>query len=326
MLSCRFHDIAFLATSTASSGWEPPEGALLWFQADAISGLTDGSAISTWPDSSGLNHHATGSGATRPLYQENVINGLPAVQFIGASGTYLDLPAFFTGTETAAELIMLVSATNDPGVNPYFGAWRFAGTSVGAGIVNLYPFSDGNIYDQFCSTQRPNMASPSALLKSFMVYNLRSTTNVYIANFNGVSFYSSVSNTFTTAASGTDMGTARRIGRSGASNYWFDGYICEILVFNRILGTSERQSVWDHLYEKWGLLLTETFEDYAEGPAVPEAMAGGIGFTEGADIAENFVKIVSEETFESYPVGTPVEGDLTGGTGWNGAPDVDTNA
>jgi hypothetical protein len=305
-------DIAFLRHGQQ---WVPPDGLLLWYQADTLSGLNDNDPITTWPDASGGGNNATASGATRPLYRTNIINSLPAVRFIGTAGHFFDLPEFFSGTETAAEKFMLLSATNDPGINPYWGSWRFTGDN-----INLYPYLDGNVYEQFCSNIRPNVGSPSASLQSFLIYNIRSTTNVYIINWNGLNIHNSASNTFTTA------GLTRRLGRSGPEPHWFDGYICEVMVFNRILTTDERADVWNQLYVKWGLLATENFEDYPIGTAVPSTMTEGINFSGASDIAENYVKLVSEETFESYPDGVPTEDELDEGTGWNGAPDVATNA
>ena len=42
------------------------------------------------------------------------------------------------------------------------------------------------------------------------------------------------------------------IGRSGtgSTNYW-QGYIAEIMIFDRVLSDNERQSVEEYLYDKW---------------------------------------------------------------------------
>lgn len=316
--------LIFAPPQAPDASWVPPDGALIWYKADGVKGLSDGGAISTWIDYSGSKNDATSSGTNRPLYRTNVINGLPAVQFDGNLDHYFNVPEFFEGTETAGEVFILVSSANDPGVSPRSIALMYLGST--HADVDLYPFTDGNIYDGCFSTVRKNTGSPFSSLKSFMVYNIRSTNGSYIGNFNGFNYYSTATNTFTRAATNSSMGTQRRIGRAGTASFWFTGYVCEVFVFNRILNAAERQSVWDYLYVKWGLLSTEDFESYALGTANPAGMKGGVGFTEGADISENFVKIVSEESFESYSIGTPTESDLNGGTGWTGTPDVDVNA
>ncbi len=61
-----------------------------WFQADAISGLTDGSSISNWPDATGNDDNAIqGNSSQRPTFVTGAINGLPAVRFNSANQTYL---------------------------------------------------------------------------------------------------------------------------------------------------------------------------------------------------------------------------------------------
>lgn len=49
-----------------------------------ITGVSDGGAVSTWPDSSQYNRHGTqATGANQPTLHENVINGRPVVRFSG---------------------------------------------------------------------------------------------------------------------------------------------------------------------------------------------------------------------------------------------------
>ena len=55
-------------------------GMVLWLKADAITGVTSGNPISTWPDSSGNGNNATVASGTG-TYNTSQINGLPAVTF-----------------------------------------------------------------------------------------------------------------------------------------------------------------------------------------------------------------------------------------------------
>lgn len=59
-------------------------GCFMWFDASRITGLSNGAAVSQWNDLSGNNYHLTQSNNSfRPLYQTNIINGLPSVKFDG---------------------------------------------------------------------------------------------------------------------------------------------------------------------------------------------------------------------------------------------------
>ena len=60
-------------------------GSYLWLKGDGITGLSDGDAVATWPDSSGNSRHFTQATAgLRPTWQTNEANGRPVVRFDGA--------------------------------------------------------------------------------------------------------------------------------------------------------------------------------------------------------------------------------------------------
>jgi hypothetical protein len=60
------------------------QGLALWFKADAISGLLDGTPLQKWDDLSHHQNHLSQSNQKhRPIYRTNQINGLPAVSFDG---------------------------------------------------------------------------------------------------------------------------------------------------------------------------------------------------------------------------------------------------
>ena len=56
-------------------------GCKLWLKADSLA-LSDGAAVSTWPDSSGLSNDATQATAgNKPIYKTSIVNGKPVVRF-----------------------------------------------------------------------------------------------------------------------------------------------------------------------------------------------------------------------------------------------------
>jgi len=75
--------------STPFGSGAPPNtitGLLAWWKADAITGLSDGAPVSSWPDSSVNGNNATqASSGNRPLYKTNILNGKPVVRFDGSN-------------------------------------------------------------------------------------------------------------------------------------------------------------------------------------------------------------------------------------------------
>ena len=66
-------------------------GCYIWLSADNISGISDGSPVTSWVDPvSGLAGTVVG---TPPTYRTNVVNGLPAVRF-NADGKYAMMAPF----------------------------------------------------------------------------------------------------------------------------------------------------------------------------------------------------------------------------------------
>lgn len=69
------------------------EGLEAWYKADAIEGLADGAAITTWVDSSGNSRDLTQSNAAkRPTYKTNIQNGQPVVRW--AASREMETSAF----------------------------------------------------------------------------------------------------------------------------------------------------------------------------------------------------------------------------------------
>jgi hypothetical protein len=64
----------------------PVTGFVLHLDANAITGLNDGNAISTWEDQSSGDYDATQATADyKPLYKTNILNGKPVVRFDGSN-------------------------------------------------------------------------------------------------------------------------------------------------------------------------------------------------------------------------------------------------
>jgi hypothetical protein len=190
-------------------------------------------------DASGNGRDATqGTGAAKPTYRTNVVNGKPVVRFDGVDDE-LELPDFLTSF-TAGEIFYVLKAVADP---PLVGNQGF--TLFGANTGNLYPFSDSVIYDSFGSTVRHTTVDPTPSLVVFHVYNTTSQANEWTSRINGTQI-------FTTGTNTVGWTPFPRIGQGGSNIFGNHDY-AEIVLYNRVLSTSERQQVEDYLMTKYGL-------------------------------------------------------------------------
>jgi len=210
-------------------------GLKLWLAADH--GITNApsTSINYWPDQSGNGNNATHSGSGSPEYLTNVINGYPAVQFTSSFG--MGLPNFLTGT-TGAEAYAVVKSTA-----VYSSLWVMGG----AGTV--YPYGDGTIREAFGSTISQNLGLSAQPLSQYNLYNVAGENGNWSAWLNGVLQYGTTNNTY-------DYSTSPILGyATGASS--LSGDIAEVLVYNRVLSTAERQAVSAYLDMKYNLAPAE---------------------------------------------------------------------
>lgn len=217
-------------------------GAHVWLKADAITGLADGAAVSTWADSTGAGRNATQTFADeQPTYRTGVTNGKPVVRFDGAND-YLKFANVFTGL-TAAEVFIVVKIVLDPPTDGLrSGLWDLGSTS----DATHYPWTDGTIYDEFGTSARKSTVNPTPALTSWRVYNVSSGSGVWANTLDNVDLLVTDINT-------VGWATTPLLGVSADANFFYrlDGDIAEFLVYNRTLTAAERKTVHDELRAKW---------------------------------------------------------------------------
>src|SRR6266542_2426362 len=218
----------------------PQTGSIkLWLRADAISGLTNGARVATWPDSSGLNNNASqGTTSYQPLFWTNVVNAMPVVRFDGADD-YFGLPNFLNGT-TQAEAFVVLKATVDTPSTPR-SLWRMGTGSYG----DYYPSTDGIIYENFGSSARYVVGNPAQPLDQYHLYNVAGKAGELTARINGIVQYSTTINTY-------GYYTAPVLGVW--SSTFFAGDVGEVLIYSRVLNSDERDAVNTYLNAKYGLV------------------------------------------------------------------------
>jgi hypothetical protein len=232
-------------------------GLVGWWEADAITGVGDTEAITTWPDQSPLGADLTSSGS--PTLQLDEANGLPAVRFAAASSQYFvttdaALVAVATGESAATPLTVLaVAKPNDTASNKTVVSWAATATNDFANVrldnaeKQRIARNDGTT--TFTSNAATNALSTAAFSVASWVFTDEATG---IAHFlNG-------------AANGT-QGTLTDLGdvdpaRFGIGAYvrtavadFFDGDIAAVLVYDSALGTTDRETVEGYLGARYGI-------------------------------------------------------------------------
>lgn len=228
--------------------WRTPQ---LWLKSDLfVTTSTDSpEKVSHWADTSAGQHHATGAEGTSPVFSKNAINGCPALSFDGTTSflTLLsDFGSFSGGTVfavvqpkalTANARILDLGTGSDTNINIMlriansgsygeFGVYNNAGGGTFAPSLN--PLSQ-NMY-QVLSGTRPSTGT---------------TGRAYI---NQIAGNDTTLHTIASTARNTNY-----IGRaSGGSNY-FQGNICEVLLYNQALSDIQIQAVQAFLVQKYQL-------------------------------------------------------------------------
>lgn len=233
-----------LTLSSDGSGFSPASisGLTLWLKAHAITGLNDGDPVATWTDLSGNGNNATQAvGANRPKYKTNIVNALPVVRFERDDSSNLGFADVFSSL-TAAEIFVAVKINTDPPVAFADALWYFGSTA----SDSHYPFTDGNIYEDFGTSVRKTVGNPGQSLAIWAIYNITSISGEFTTRLSGTQIFTTATNTvgFTTTAA---------IGKSIGGAGFLDGDIAEIIMYNAKLSSGDRTLVKTYLASKYGI-------------------------------------------------------------------------
>lgn len=241
--------------AVAAGGFSPSDiaGLRLWLKADAgaytdagVTLATNGQTVQQWNDQSGNGNHATqGTAGSRPTYVTAIVNSLPVTRFDGFSVDYFDLPNLMSGATAGTAFAALKINLDPPGAEartgPPLGNW---GSNP---VANHHPWTDGNIYDEFGSTDRKTAGNPTPTLSSWHQYGVLSAASNWRCRVNGALLFSTTANVVGWSAS-------PKIGRSiSGPSYYLDGDIAEVIVYGTALSDADRLSVEGYLSSKYAL-------------------------------------------------------------------------
>jgi len=222
----------------------PPDsigGLKLWLKANSLA-LNDGDPVSTWTDYSGTSNSAT-SGANQPVFHTSIINGLAAVLFNGSTNgmTFPNDPSVPTSTFVVAQTNIAASSATayaalivDSAASGFRICHRLTGTNWGT-YVNADLSSGEDLVSGV-----PNILE--------LTTQTGGASNATVIYRNGVSKANS-----TVVSSGG--APANHLGYE-ANNRYYSGYIAEIIVYNSVLSTANRQCIEDNLGAKYNIVVS----------------------------------------------------------------------
>jgi len=192
-----------------------------WWKADALA-LADGDPIVTWTDSCSTPHDATNATSSkRPTFKTAIQNGLPVARFDGVDD-YLK-----TGAFTVSQPITVFTVLSG-GSASWFGSTRLYWTN---GLPGIQMYA-GTVL---------NLTGPNTTA-------FRQVSSV----FNGASSQSWVNAASLGSGDAGSGGSSGVLIGSGDEVSVWSGDIGEILMYNSVLSTTNRQAVEGYLKAKWG--------------------------------------------------------------------------
>lgn len=213
----------------------------LWLDASDASSITHSSGcISVWRDKSGnFNHLSQVTPSARPNISVAAQNGLNTVSFVAANSQ--SMTTTFPISLGAWTVVMVCRRPS--------GSIEIMGNSADTGTALLEWANDGTLFVYDYLLQKKGMHNiPQADVANYHIMTGMSglgdqSKDVIFLDEVGISvdFYSADAQTSLFDTLGKSNGT------------YCNGYIAEFVLYNRILSTSERQTLENYMKNKWGV-------------------------------------------------------------------------
>lgn len=221
-------------------GSAPPPAAIpglvVWLDAAAITGLADTDPVTSWENLAETESFTQANAGNQPTYRTGLLNGLPGVRFDGSD----DLDGSISRLLKPSTIFAVVTPTNVAGNDV------FVGNVSGNNSLNVR-FSSNRI--TLVDEGTANIASSDSDLTNgvpVVVDASYSVTGEYLFGLNGVDDGSGINNRGLNPA-------VVCIGARDSGNEDFNGDIHEILIYNLVLSSNDRQFVRNYLRIKWGI-------------------------------------------------------------------------
>ncbi|MBM3579157.1 MAG: LamG domain-containing protein [Alphaproteobacteria bacterium] len=221
--------------------------------------LSNNDAIAQWNDINPRNtykNNATGASGKQPLYSTNIINGLPALKFDGTDDVMSLASTDVIGGERVGTIFTVAVVSTAAGASNVVHTVFRSNSSAAVKLTVLANTSTAKCGRFFYDTMWRGSDTPTSAPAIGVA-----TPVICSARYNGSQVQGWTNGSVDTAASMTGIvaiPTSTVIGASAASSgdTFLNGYIAEIIVYNRSLTTDERTDVEKYLSKKWNIKIS----------------------------------------------------------------------
>src|SRR5690554_5127687 len=213
----------------------------MWLDADSVTPIA-GNKVAQWNDLSGYSNHLTQTNSgNQPTLENNIseLNGHNQIDFNASNDNYfssLDLSSL-----TEGDIYSIISVDEIPPLDNFeTGLWSFGSTTE----RSHYPYSDNRVYSSFGRDERLVVGDISATI------NLSKTHILNISSGSEFDFRINQNSLFSTTNGNPSFRNNVYVGQS-FSNYFFNGKMSEIILFNSVLSDSLRSLTNNYLRHKY---------------------------------------------------------------------------
>ena len=261
-------------------------GMILWTSATNYSTNANGTVISSWTDMSGNNNHFTNPATGRqPYVTNNYLNGQTAIRFPGTAIDFrwLEASNAFMGSLTQAEMFVVLKSEVAIAAATVDVAWDFGGPQLAS--ATGHPSTAAVLFDtfglgvvNFGNINVTNYYSNVNVITNPHIYNISIRTNELIIRYNG-----NIENGLDNIPAGK-VAFSNRVfmAKFRDSAHSWDGGFGEWMIWNRVLETNERASVYTYLSNKFSIPYTN--QDLA---IAPDTYPNLLAWWKASDIVTN---------------------------------------
>jgi hypothetical protein len=244
--------IACISSASVAAKGPSKQHLVLWLEADK-GFATDGSS---WADQSGHGHNATAVAGEAPSYIANAINGLPAAQFNG--GSDMSIAGSLLTSQQFTILAVVTDASAYDGNNFEFreiiSNWSSSEPEQSIFLGDLWTNASGKTEDRIRFTdavggEDQGDSGVGKIQRPSDVFILGAVSGARNAT---VQLGSKVEYRSTQPLPTRDLAEPWYLGRQGEADveHW-NGYIAEVLVYNKALSKKDFSKVVAYLKAKW---------------------------------------------------------------------------
>lgn len=230
-------------------------GLVMWLDANALS-LSNNDPVSSWTDQSGSGNHATQDTLSlRPLFKTNTINGKPAIVFDGTDDYVAYNGTILVNTDYS---IFTVVRRNAQGPSNNF----YMGGTIPTQHRNLHVgWRSNNTFTHDHYTNGYDLRVPSySAGASASIYGYRHSSangkDVYInGGLRALNMNNAIISGTPTRRYPLQDYQGASLGRYFGTNFksYFNGYIAEVIIYNRYVNETERRAIESYLGNKYNI-------------------------------------------------------------------------